>query len=597
MNTRCGYAVLVALLFGSCATTSQRRPDAVAPITGAQAKLIRDVPVVDIHTHTFNARFLPVRNLLLGKRDAHWAAIFARPPFMVAIAEKIARLTSRDGLDPKSATEQAAEANRIATEVHGPTTPVGAAELQTEPTMTGIQKIAEGAEDQEVSTAEVERIARIVSLFATDEPGAGDRSQRKSEIVHFVRCLLASDRTLVGKFQKDHGKQVDLMVSHMMDLAPVFNQHEDGTTLLPIAAQIERFSNQQRQANGQMLYFAAYNPFRDHYAGGSSGRALQLVKNAYETQGAFGVKLYPPAGYTPFWNYIPNAPPRFRLVPHQQWRARYQPGGVTLDPKVLDERLLKLFYWAVDNNVPLFVHTGTNEVEARKGYADMAAPLRWKALLEDPMHKDKLRNLRICFAHAGDGAYWFGGRLKRPGWAEVIYELCTTYKNIYCEFGVHDAVVSQNGRQTFSRHLTELINTSRADPNAYDFSTKILYGSDWYMPVVAARNRLEYLNAHRQAIFEVNPIGVDNDELFKNYFYRNAIAFLNPKERLERPDVPEQLRDRLRDLLYLAQTEKADSRKRGAGATASASPQALRQPTAQIANGGATLRGAETAGQ
>src|SRR3954462_2288662 len=27
-------------------------------------------PIIDVHTHTFNARYLPLRGILLGKRDA-----------------------------------------------------------------------------------------------------------------------------------------------------------------------------------------------------------------------------------------------------------------------------------------------------------------------------------------------------------------------------------------------------------------------------------------------------------------------------------------------------------------------------------------------
>jgi hypothetical protein len=32
--------------------------------------LVAKTPVIDIHTHTFNARYLPLRSILLGKRDA-----------------------------------------------------------------------------------------------------------------------------------------------------------------------------------------------------------------------------------------------------------------------------------------------------------------------------------------------------------------------------------------------------------------------------------------------------------------------------------------------------------------------------------------------
>ena len=42
----------------------------LAVISPRDDSLARDSPIVDIHTHTFNARYLPLRNILLGKRDA-----------------------------------------------------------------------------------------------------------------------------------------------------------------------------------------------------------------------------------------------------------------------------------------------------------------------------------------------------------------------------------------------------------------------------------------------------------------------------------------------------------------------------------------------
>jgi hypothetical protein len=45
----------------------------VLPSAGPAAALVENAPVVDIHTHTFNARFLPIQNIALGKRDMHFS--------------------------------------------------------------------------------------------------------------------------------------------------------------------------------------------------------------------------------------------------------------------------------------------------------------------------------------------------------------------------------------------------------------------------------------------------------------------------------------------------------------------------------------------
>lgn len=36
----------------------------------ANDPLTHESPIIDIHTHTFNARYLPLKGILLGKRDA-----------------------------------------------------------------------------------------------------------------------------------------------------------------------------------------------------------------------------------------------------------------------------------------------------------------------------------------------------------------------------------------------------------------------------------------------------------------------------------------------------------------------------------------------
>ncbi|HWM24276.1 MAG TPA: amidohydrolase family protein [Chthoniobacterales bacterium] len=568
------YLVVLALFLGACATSKPPPPLVVLSSSGPQAELVAQVPVVDIHTHTFNARFLPIRNIALGRRDKNRAMWLLRPPLLVAITNAVTRRTELDGLAADLDSEAqlrriADEANQLASQLDAPAKPVTARELGNDPRVTAIEKIAEGGSGGELSDLELMAWEPIVSILTTQEKAPVDKARRRSEISHFLKCLSMSDRELVKTFRDDHQDKVALMVSHMMDLAPVFGQEEDSSRLLPFREQIRRFKKQQDNAEGRMLYFVAYNPFRDHYRGGQPGDALKVVKTAYEQQGAFGVKVYPPAGYTPFANRIPNPPKGLAWWPGRaQWNARYQPDGIRLKNEELDAPLLDLFHWAVKNDVPLFVHTGTSEVQARNGYWKMANPAHWKELLDK--HEKDLKNIRICFGHAGDSGYWFGEG-KNVGWGKDIFELCVKYPNIYCEFGVHDAIVYPDPREVFTTKLAELIEISRAKP--YNFATKILYGSDWYMPMPGGRDRVNYLNAHKDAILRVplkqgesdsNP--VDTESLYKNYFYRNALAFLNAKKQLEREEIPGSLRAKLRYLVKLADTEDSSSRTRGAGA-------------------------------
>src|SRR5258708_4286151 len=56
----------------------------LATISRANDPLTGQSPIIDIHTHTFNARYLPLKGVLLGKRDA-------APPITWLISDPCAR--------------------------------------------------------------------------------------------------------------------------------------------------------------------------------------------------------------------------------------------------------------------------------------------------------------------------------------------------------------------------------------------------------------------------------------------------------------------------------------------------------------------------
>ena len=71
------------------------------------------------------------------------------------------------------------------------------------------------------------------------------------------------------------------------------------------------------------------------------------------------------------------------------------------------------------------------------------------------------------------------------------------------------------------------------------------------MPMIAGSDRVNYLNAFKVAILDVRPNGASTEFLYKNFFYRNALAFLNTRKRLARGGLPAELRQRLQRLLEL----------------------------------------------
>src|SRR5258708_264566 len=55
----------------------------LAAISPGSDPLPNETEIIDVHTHTFNARYLPLRGILLGKRDAF-------PPFTTLISDNCA---------------------------------------------------------------------------------------------------------------------------------------------------------------------------------------------------------------------------------------------------------------------------------------------------------------------------------------------------------------------------------------------------------------------------------------------------------------------------------------------------------------------------
>jgi predicted TIM-barrel fold metal-dependent hydrolase len=541
----------------ACNHTSIYRPVAL-PAKGTElAKLISQTPVIDIHTHTFNSRFLPIREIALGRRDmSPWFSLVT-DSMAIALTELITKATEKDSPFIPSDQQIAYDTNRTLDLMRASGRPlaitlstVKTQEVSQDPGITGAKKLLTGTQEDDLLPAERRRLEQFSRMFGESHgqiPPFGlfpDKTDHTNETRHFLSCLTAPASRMESLFQSDHTKdkspQVSLIASHMMDLAPTYDQREDGEKLFDFRTQqIPAMQRQQSLASGRLLYFVAYNPFRDHWQkdpAAGPGQALEIVKRAYTNQGAFGVKVYPPSGYKPSGNSIPFRPFSVAPQPHRQWRARYVPNGVKLTGQELDARLNELYQWCSDYQVPIFTHCGRDEVQARKGYGKLADPAGWRPVLE------RFPKLRLCLGHAGGGAEWYAdGDL--TSWGKTVSELCREFENVYCEFGCQDSIADPIKRGAFTRQIQRQIQKN--EPNRpYIFSTKILYGSDWFMPMPQSSDRLNHLLAHQTAIFDAG-----GSELYKNYFNRNSLSYLNSSERIKKPGIPLALRARINALL------------------------------------------------
>jgi predicted TIM-barrel fold metal-dependent hydrolase len=534
-------------------------------INPANDRLAWATPVIDIHTHTFNARYLPLKGIILGKRDAF-------PPVTWLISDGCAEtladaLIQRTEIAPAAGMPGVKRNSQPSHHYHGSLCQVFLGLLD--------KAAAAGAWDKEISSAEqMRRLDQVADRMNFQERMAmraaahmmgmeqrfkmADQPSAYRGLVRFLWLLTQNDVELTRLFRLAYSdvpmQGSPLLVSHMIDLAPVYDQTADGGALLDFESQqLRRSEYFQNRSKSGMIYFVAYNPYRDHWPTTEPGNALQSVRSAVEEHGAWGVKVYPPSGYRPAGNTIK---PRPMLVltkfPGQQWDARYRGLGSNAND-ALNERLEKLLLWCIETDIPVFVHCGTGEFEARKGYGLYHSdPHFWRQFLEQhPSPDGSPCRLRLCLGHAGGEDFWFGGT-KYSDWGKEVYDLCREFPNVYCEITTHANLIDLNNEAFLVDRLAKCFEESPQRDAAtgrfrYRFSKKLIYGTDWYLPDAA--DRQDILRATEQAFLHPRLRA-----FYQDYFFNNALRYLNAKVRLNDPRHPlsPAVRERIQYALQLS---------------------------------------------
>lgn len=261
----------------------------------------------------------------------------------------------------------------------------------------------------------------------------------------------------------------------------------------------------------KLIAFVAFSPARD--------KSLETVKDAIENKGFKGVKFYPPLGYKAY----SDKNPKYR------------------------SRIKQLFQYCSDQKIPVFTHCNNKGFEAhpkiKSGYN--ANPKFWEmALMEHP-------NLILCLGHAGGSEGWFSENLdsdytnasdiqakdisdkssiQEKNWnksyAALVYKLCVTYDNVYCDTSYLDDMIKSNGH--FNSRLKEnyRIRLLKLFQEGEGFNKKIMYGSDWHMLFQEGKNKV-YLKLYKEFFLdERNGLLAYSED----YFYKNALNYLKLNE-------------------------------------------------------------------
>ncbi|WP_178988503.1 amidohydrolase family protein [Winogradskyella schleiferi] len=307
----------------------------------------------------------------------------------------------------------------------------------------------------------------------------------------WFRFMMRSEKYIYNNLIQNYDN-IGLFIFHMMDADKFFHgkRKHSATAGFSIDYKIEKMQKLIKHSEGKLIGFVPFNPKRKD--------GLKLVVEALKFDGFKGVKFYPPLGY----------------------RATLNPNNT------IEKRIDKFFKYCETNNVPVFTHCTPTGFEAVPKVSGLNSdPYYWEQLLKT------YPDLILCLGHAGGVEGWFDPfeenqlfprEIDANGndiltYAEKVYNLCISYKNVYCEVAFLDHVHNTEQKKNFKKRLKYLLELQT--PN-YLFKNKIMYGSDFH---ILFNHGIQY-NYHDQYLEILKDIALQ--ELIDKFFFKNAEAYL-----------------------------------------------------------------------
>lgn len=528
-------------LFPHTAFTSSGKTSAEAsPATNTV--LLNDYPIIDIHTHTFNALYLPVMNIARGRTRELPFGWTLSESVAVVLANGIIGKTLENQADDNVIREQKSKraslyaSGTIASQLGITAETVEEAASATLSAQKGVQFMTKDIQTLLSNKTLVNQIItndrnwirfgeRVFGIDPEVPPGTSQEKAlyKKAKLVAFLDVLTSNDAAIRQQIFTDYNGRVTLFVHHTMDMGRTYAQEPDGLTFKDfLTHQLSRVRELDRATvnNGRFLHFVAFNPFRSEreepVGGWKNSIAIKEIDLAIKN-GAWGVKYYPPAGYRPSGNKIPRRP-TFGRLPQAQWDSRY--AGFTNEE--LNQLNLAFFEYCAQNDIPIFAHCNYGEFQAASCYGErMANPAYYREVLEYLTNRPTPLHLRLCLGHAGGADFWFGDNdASHKEWGAQVFELCTRFPNVYCEVGILSEILQSNERKIFAERLAVMFNPS-IEPERYNFAKKIMYGSDWFMPDAAGAT-VNFLEEYQKTFLGHSTLA----PYYKDFFCLNALAFL-----------------------------------------------------------------------
>jgi predicted TIM-barrel fold metal-dependent hydrolase len=522
-------------------------------------------PVIDVHTHVFNALCLPLEGLILEMLEEDESLSTTSHLVKRAMARALARLieelaagesrlfegdeaglvwlkrvTGDKGIEELEELLTKAIVSQFIYETGRQ--PIEANRLRRADGFAAafdwvVREFNQAKEFQDYSPLDVFEPGKTPSREAFD-PWRETWSDAVVKFLHqvfgthaegerylrFFCLLLAPQSSIINRLLMSYSEprevsspaaKVTLFVQHMMDMELAYSRYKWAR---PPAKDYEDKQvpamayYHQNIGDGRTLWFVAFDPRRRklHHEHPS----MEIVKDAL-SRGACGVKFYPSLGYKPVEN-------------EKKWVQR-----------AVDE----LFSYCCENKVPILAHCQLGRWKGDDDWDQYSNPDLWEMAL------NRFPGLTLCLAHAGGGIHkrsdgwssrdeeygWFSKDSEEwnngKHWAKKVVELCCNAKfpNVYCDMSAMWPIIDDTSQldppasERFTRIFKHLLLANQSLPR------KIMYGSDWHMPSVLGRSS-KYLGFFVDLFSKEQELG----DYARDFFFQNARRFLMLDQYVEK---------------------------------------------------------------
>lgn len=344
--------------------------------------------------------------------------------------------------------------------------------------------------------AAVQEEMRRTGAAATDGD-RGDAAARNADILRlalfqmtdFIRRLCAF-RAFNAWELGDRYPEVGCFCALMVNFDAWMPAWDAATTSR--ADQIEIMQRIAWLSRGRILPVMSYDPLL-HAGAGQDGRLdpgrgatyFAQVRDAIERRGFVGIKLYPPMGFRPFDNAARDGGGAEPFPPCVVARC----GGAAGLGAALDRALGACYAWCADPRtpggpVPVVAHcnrSNGNVLETGDDLAECAHPRHWQAAV-------KAHDLHLALGHFG-GLYEAGSDAAGRDWMRFIRDWLggeAAGRHVFADVSHFTEVARERMEEVFR-------TTVAGDPAQADrMRGRLLYGTDWFMPMAARTERLYF---------------------------------------------------------------------------------------------------------